>query len=45
MNETYIIGSGYLSENLQKKINNSKIYSAKNFLKQIGQINKKKKSI
>ena len=40
---TYIVGSGYLSENLQKKIINSKIYSANNFLKDINQINKKKK--
>ena len=40
---TYILGSGYLSENLQKKIINSKIYSANNFLKDINQINKKKK--
>ncbi len=43
MIHTYIIGSGYLSENLKKKINYSKIYSAKNFLKNIDQINKKKK--
>ena len=37
MDETYIIGSGYLSENIQKKINNSKIYSDKNYHKQIKQ--------
>ena len=43
MNFTYIIGTGYLSKNLQNKISNTKIYSAKNFLKQIDQINKKKK--
>lgn len=43
MSDTYIIGTGYLSEHLQKKIVNSKIYSAQNFLKNIDQINKKKK--
>ena len=44
MIDTYIIGTGYLSEHLQKKIANSKIYSSQLFLKNIGNINKKKKS-
>ena len=43
MIDTYIIGTGYLSEHLQKKIANSKIYSSQLFLKNIGNINKKKK--
>jgi hypothetical protein len=43
MIETYIIGSGFLSDNLKKKITNSKIYSAKDFKKKITTINKKKK--
>ena len=41
--DTYIIGTGFLSNNLKKKINNSKIYSAKNFIENFGKIKKKKK--
>ena len=33
MNYTYIIGTGYLSKNLNKKIVRSKIYSAKFYKK------------
>lgn len=40
---TYILGSGYLSDNLRKKIALSKVLSAKDFKKNINNINKKKK--
>ena len=42
---TYIIGTGFLSDNLNKKIINSKIYSAQDFTKKINLINKKKRKI
>jgi hypothetical protein len=44
MINTFIIGSGNLSNSLQKKIIDSKIYTAKEFLKKINLINKKKKN-
>lgn len=40
---TYILGSGYLSDNLRKKIVSSKVFSAKDFIKNVSNINKKKK--
>ena len=40
---TLIIGSGFLSNNLKKKIINSQIYTANQFIKKINLINKKKK--
>lgn len=40
---TYILGSGYLSNNLKKKITSSKVFSAKDFIKNINHINRKKK--
>lgn len=43
MTFTYILGSGYLSDNLRKKIVSSKLFSAKDFIKNIENINKKKK--
>ncbi len=43
--DTFIIGTGFLSNNLKKKINNSKIYSANDFIKEINVISKKKKKI
>lgn len=43
MMNTYIIGTGFLSDNLKRKITNSKIYSAQDFIKKINFINKKKK--
>ena len=42
MINTYIIGTGFLSNHLKKKILNSKIYSAQGFIKNINLINKKK---
>lgn len=45
MIETYILGTGNLSNNLKKKIFNCKIYSAKEFLKNIHLINARKKKI
>lgn len=42
MINTYIIGTGFLSNNLKKKILNSKIYSTQDFIKNINLINKKK---
>ena len=45
MNKTFIIGTANLSSTLQKRIVNSKIYSAKKFLKNIDSINKRKKNI
>ena len=43
MYKTYILGTGNLSNYLKKNINNSKIYSAKIFLKNINLINKRNK--
>jgi nucleoside-diphosphate-sugar epimerase len=43
MVSTFIIGSGNLSNSLKKKIIDSKIYTAKEFLKKINLVNKKKK--
>ena len=40
MINTYIIGTGFLSENL-KKITRSEVYSAKKFIENINSINKK----
>jgi UDP-glucose 4-epimerase len=40
---TYILGRGYLSDNLRKKIALSKVFSAKDFIKNINSINRKKK--
>lgn len=40
---TYIIGTGYLSNNLKKKIINSKIYSANDFIKNVSFIKNQKK--
>ena len=45
MINTYIIGTGFLSDNLKKKIINSKVYSARDFIKNINLINKKKESL
>ena len=44
MTFTYILGSGYLSDNLRKKITSSKVFRAKDFLKNINYINRKKKN-
>ncbi|MDC0394054.1 polysaccharide biosynthesis protein [Candidatus Pelagibacter sp.] len=41
MIKTYIIGTGYLSSKLSKKIKNSEVISADIFLKQISKINSK----
>lgn len=43
MTFTYILGSGYLSDNLKKKIISSKVFRAKDFIKNINYINRKKK--
>ena len=40
MNKTFIIGTGYLSERLKKKIANSEIISANDFLQKINLINR-----
>ena len=40
---TCIIGTGFLSDHLKKKIINSKIYSTQEFIENINLINKKKK--
>ncbi len=45
MIKTYILGTGFLSNNLQKKINNSEILSANKFLNKINLINIKKNKI
>ena len=42
---TLIIGSGFLSNNLKKKIINSQIYTANQFIKKINLINKKKNKV
>jgi nucleoside-diphosphate-sugar epimerase len=39
---TYILGSGYLSDNLRRKITSSKVFSAKDFIKNFNNINNKK---
>ena len=43
MIKTIILGSGNLSNELNKKIIGSKIYTAKNFIKKISSINNNKK--
>ena len=43
MINTYIIGTGYLSDNLKKKIIDSKVYSTQDFIKNKNFINKKKR--
>ena len=43
MINTYIIGTGFLSDNLKKKIIDSKVYSTQDFIKNINFINKKKR--
>ena len=45
MIKTYIIGTGYLSEELSKEISHSKIMKAKNFIKKISVINRSKEKI
>ena len=43
MIKTYILGSGFLSNNLGKKVKNSKIYSAIDFVKNLKKIDDNKK--
>ena len=43
MIKTYLIGTGYLSSKIARKIKNSKIISSKNFISKINKINKSKK--
>lgn len=43
MVKTYLIGTGYLSTKIVKKIKNSKIISSENFMSNIDKINKSKK--
>ena len=43
MIKTYILGTGFLSNNLRKKVNNSKIYSATDFVKNLKKIDDNKK--
>ena len=45
MIKTYILGTGFLSNNLKKKIKNSEILSANEFVKKISLINIEKKKI
>ena len=45
MIKNYIIGSGYLSNELKKELPNSKIYTAKAFLEEIKITNESKKKI
>ena len=45
MIKTYIIGTGYLSNELKKEIVNSEIVSAKSFIKIINLVNKSKEKI
>ena len=45
MRKTYLIGSGYLSRKLSKKINHSEIVSTHELIEKINQINKEKKKI
>ena len=40
MNKTFIVGTGYLSEKLKKKIVNSEIVNVNDFLKNINLINR-----
>ena len=42
MIKTYIIGTGYLSQELTEELPNSKIFSAKQFIRELSQINKSK---
>ena len=42
MFKTYLIGTGYLSSKLSKKIKKSKIYSSEKFISQITNVNKSK---
>ena len=42
MYKTYLIGTGYLSSKLSKKIKKSKIYSSEKFISQITNVNKSK---
>ena len=43
MIKTYILGTGYLSNNLKNKIFNSKIYDTEDFKKNLKEINKNNK--
>ena len=43
MYKTYIIGTGYLSSKLIKKINNAEIISAQKFILKLNKLNKEKK--
>ena len=45
MFKTFLIGTGYLSSKISKKIKNSEIVSSDNFIKTINKINKDKKKI
>lgn len=45
MKKTYIIGTGFLSSQLKKKIKNSIIYSAQDFIENINSINNEKHKI
>ena len=45
MSKTYIIGTGYLSDELAKEIPDSKIFKARNFIKKISLINSSKEKI
>ena len=45
MIKTYILGTGYLSNNLKKKILNSKIYDTENFKKNLKEINNNNKKL
>ena len=45
MFKTFLIGTGYLSSKISKKIKNSEIVSSDNFIKSINKINKDKKKI
>ena len=40
MYKTYLIGTGYLSSKISKKIKNSKIYSSRKFIAEVKNINK-----
>ena len=42
MIKTYIVGTGYLSQELTKELSNSKIFTAKHFIRELPQINKSK---
>ena len=45
MHKTYIIGTGYLSSKILKKLKNSEVVSSNQFLLKIDKINKSKKKI